>query len=233
MQFLVADDDTISRMAVVDLLENVRGAVVEQVNDGLAAQKYLMNALEPCICVLDVRMPGLSGIKLLEWIRSSPDFLGWPVLLITSQNDKDTVQEAARLRVDGYVIKPAGLESVQRLSQTAERFAGQLLERPAQTCARLNITAARYSQYIASFAQQMQHLMRDWGAPGFTADALSGAIDACRTAGMTLGCNQLQLVLSKAAQDPDPRHKRAIAMAMQGVISQYRRYATARAEGPR
>jgi two-component system chemotaxis response regulator CheY len=223
MKFLLADDDAISRMAVVDLLENLKKAEIEQVTDGMMAQQFLMNTNEPYLCIFDVRMPGLNGLELLRWMRACPEFLGWPVMLITSQNDMGTVQEAARLRVDGYVIKPAGMESVQRITQTVEKFTTQLLDRPNQTCAKLNITASRYSQYIASLAQQIQTLVRDWDSQD--PNTLNCSIDACKTASTTLGCQQLQLVLAEAAKKPDPRMRRAIAMSMQGVLTQYRRYA--------
>jgi two-component system chemotaxis response regulator CheY len=51
-------------------------------------------------------MPGGSGLDLLKFVRSNPRFQKLPFLLLTTENDKDTIMQAIKLGVSAYLLKP-------------------------------------------------------------------------------------------------------------------------------
>ncbi len=86
------------------------------ISDGKAAIDYLAgtgqyaNRTEyplPCLVLLDLKMPRVSGLEVLKWIRGQPSFCTMPVLMITSSNLDGDVHRAYLLGANGYLIKPS------------------------------------------------------------------------------------------------------------------------------
>jgi len=61
---------------------------------------------KPSFTLLDVRMPGRSGLDVLEWIRASPSLALHPVFMMTGSSHPDHVGKAFHLGVGSYFIKP-------------------------------------------------------------------------------------------------------------------------------
>jgi DNA-binding response OmpR family regulator len=100
---LVADDDAdIRELVEFKLTQN--GYDVEAVSDGLAAWESFQ-AARPSLVILDVMMPGLSGIDVLRKIRESED-AGVPVLLLSAKSRDSDVDTGFAVGADDYVIKP-------------------------------------------------------------------------------------------------------------------------------
>ena len=75
---LVADDHPAVLQAVSDILDDSGISVVARVTDGAAAAERI-EALRPQVALLDVRMPGLSGIDVARRVaRSAADSPNWP-----------------------------------------------------------------------------------------------------------------------------------------------------------
>lgn len=88
-------------------------AKLHMVPDGSAAVEYLEKAgatpatPRPALILLDLNMPRLSGLEVLAWIRRQPALTGIPVVIFTSSNHEGDQNEARRLGVDAYVVKPS------------------------------------------------------------------------------------------------------------------------------
>jgi len=86
------------------------GAVVEEASDGQPALELLDKALvhkQPFrLLLLDLMMPRVSGIQVLEAIRKHPDLQKLPVVVISARSDKETVLLCRKYEVMGYVLKP-------------------------------------------------------------------------------------------------------------------------------
>ena len=89
------------------------------VRDGVDAMHYLSGMFlyadrriypMPCLLLLDVRMPRMSGWDVLRWIRANPIVQRLPVVMMSSTELAADVDAANRLRPDAYVIKPARLD---------------------------------------------------------------------------------------------------------------------------
>ena len=101
---LVADDDPDIRDLVVFKLEQA-GFAVRAVADGSAALTALED-LTPDVVVLDVMMPGLSGLDVLRQIRTMDRLDGVKVLLLTARARDTDVDDGYNTGADDYVTKP-------------------------------------------------------------------------------------------------------------------------------
>ncbi len=101
---LVAEDDTGTRMLLTAVLER-SGHDVVQAEDGLKAWGAL-RTYRPDVVVSDINMPGLTGIELLEQVRSDQDLALTPVILLTSLQERRDERLAMSKGADDYITKP-------------------------------------------------------------------------------------------------------------------------------
>ena len=99
---IIADDESIIRMDVREMLTNLGYLVVGEVGDGRSAV-HLARELKPDIVVMDIKMPDMDGIeaaKILTEERIAP------VLLLSAYSQRDLVERAKEAGVAGYIVKP-------------------------------------------------------------------------------------------------------------------------------
>ena len=60
----------------------------------------------PTHVLLDLKLPELSGLEVLEWIRSRPSFAGLPVIVLSSSRESSDLERAKRIGIDAYEVKP-------------------------------------------------------------------------------------------------------------------------------
>ena len=101
-RILLADDHPFMRTGVEAVLRGSRYEVVATAASGEAALEAIAHT-DPDICLLDVRMPGLSGVEVLERLRGAGDTRKL-VLLTVELEDADLIR-AVRAGVDGVVLK--------------------------------------------------------------------------------------------------------------------------------
>lgn len=76
----------------------------------------------PCLILLDIQMPGTSGLEVLKWIRTQPSVAAVPVLMLTmSANDAD-VHRAYLVGANGYVTKPTKMEEMVVVARGIRNF---------------------------------------------------------------------------------------------------------------
>jgi two-component system, chemotaxis family, sensor kinase CheA len=117
-RILVADDSLTSRTLERNILVGA-GFEVETVEDGAAAFAALQ-ARPFDLLVSDVQMPEMSGLELAARVRSTPALAKLPIILVTSLDQPDDIQEGARVGANEYIVKgqfdqKALLEAVSRL----------------------------------------------------------------------------------------------------------------------
>ncbi len=104
MKILLVDDDPLILRTYGDGLRS-RGFQVERAEDGLEAAKILHRA-KPDAIVLDLMMPKLSGLEVLERIRAHESTKLIPTVILTSSKQEEDLLEGYRLGVNSYVRKP-------------------------------------------------------------------------------------------------------------------------------
>jgi DNA-binding response OmpR family regulator len=117
---LVADDDADIRELVAFKLEQA-GFDVTAVADGAAALDAI-RANPPRLAVLDVMMPGLSGIDVLRQVRSDESLGDVRIILLTARSRDLDVDDGFASGADDYVIKPfSPKELVRRVTVVLQR----------------------------------------------------------------------------------------------------------------
>ncbi|MFZ6775156.1 response regulator, partial [Undibacterium sp. SXout7W] len=91
MKVLVVDDDVVSRIVLMHLIDSCGVHDIVEAEDGAAAWEQLEAGLRPALCFCDLRMPRLSGMELLQRVKGNPDLQAMPFVLISSATDRDTV----------------------------------------------------------------------------------------------------------------------------------------------
>ena len=100
VRILVAEDEALIRMDLVEMLEEAGYTVVAQATNGEEAIA-LANEHTPDLAILDVKMPVLDGISAAEKIISIA-----PVLMLTAFSQRELVERARDAGVMAYVVKP-------------------------------------------------------------------------------------------------------------------------------
>lgn len=126
---LAVDDDPAILAALSQLLDT-EGARVVTLNEPLRFWETL-TATSPDLVVLDVDMPGVSGIELCQVIRGDPRWSQVPVVFLTARTDTQSIQAVFAAGADDYVSKPlVGAELTARIANRIER--SRLLRRMAE-----------------------------------------------------------------------------------------------------
>ena len=102
IRVLVAEDEAIIRLDLVETLRDAGYDVVAAVGDGAKAVE-LATTLRPDVVILDVAMPVLDGISAAEQITTSRIA---PVLMLTAFSQRELVQRATKAGAMAYLVKP-------------------------------------------------------------------------------------------------------------------------------
>ncbi len=102
MRILIAEDETIIRLDLRDLLQRAGFDVCAEARDGVEAVE-LARTEKPDLAVLDVKMPRLDGIEAARRILAERPI---PVVMLTAYGQDELVSRAVEAGVFGYLVKP-------------------------------------------------------------------------------------------------------------------------------
>lgn len=105
IKYLVVDDFATMRRVVRSQLRELGIESIEEAEDGQEALGHLQKGGFGFV-VTDWNMPNMQGIDLLRAIRSDAQLRHLPVLMVTAENKKENILEAAQAGVNGYIVKP-------------------------------------------------------------------------------------------------------------------------------
>ena len=139
LRILIAEDETIIRLDLKQLLERAGYEVVAEAKDGEEAVA-LARSEEPELAILDVKMPKLDGIEAARRILEERPV---PIVMLTAYGQQELVSRAVEAGVFGYLVKPfreqdllpaiaaarARHEELQALRAEAESLADALAAR--------------------------------------------------------------------------------------------------------
>ena len=132
MRILIADDESIIRMGLKKMLQEMGHEVVTAVNGreaiGMAQQH------QPDLAILDIKMPYTDGLQAAKTISQTAPL---PILLLTAFSEQDLIEKATDLPIQGYLLKPI---------------------KPAELSAAIAVARKRFeeSQAAAERAQQLE-----------------------------------------------------------------------------
>jgi response regulator NasT len=102
MRILIAEDETIIRLDLRELLEKAGFEVCAEAKDGEEAVT-LARTIEPDLALLDVKMPKLDGIDAARRILEERPI---PIVMVTAYGEEELVSRAVEAGVFGYLVKP-------------------------------------------------------------------------------------------------------------------------------
>jgi response regulator NasT len=105
-RILIAEDETLIRMDLAEMLREAGYEVVGEAPDGVEAIE-LVKTLKPDLAILDVKMPRLDGISAASEISAY-----CPTLMLTAFSQRELVERARDAGVMGYVVKPFTIDDL-------------------------------------------------------------------------------------------------------------------------
>src|SRR5581483_5226864 len=101
------------------------------VPNGRAAIDYLKGAGEyadrkahplPCLTLLDLNMPGMSGLEVLKWAKSTPSTRHLIIVMLTSSNQESDIRHAYEEGANGYLVKPGGIQDIVKMARAIKDY---------------------------------------------------------------------------------------------------------------
>ncbi|MDH5229322.1 MAG: chemotaxis response regulator CheY [Gammaproteobacteria bacterium] len=124
MKILIVDDFSTMRRIIKNLLRDLGFNNTEEADDGQTALPMLKKNNYDFL-VTDWNMPGMTGIDLLKAVRADPEINTLPVLMVTAEQKKEQIVEAAQAGVNGYIVKPFTATTLkEKLDKIFERING-------------------------------------------------------------------------------------------------------------
>jgi CheY-like chemotaxis protein len=106
------------------------------VTDGIQAMKFLnsqdnfSDAHRPDLILLDLNLPKKSGREVLQEIKTAPDLLAIPVVILTSSKDDEDIYRSYKLQANCYVTKPVRFDQFVNVVRAIEDFWFKVVKLP-------------------------------------------------------------------------------------------------------
>ena len=114
----VVDDDEEMSHAVGLMLKLLDCRVTTFFNVRSAAQN-IVSGKKPELLILDINMPEVSGLDMVEFLRRRADTKDLPIVMLSSEATDLIVDQAMQLGADSYVMKPVTVEELEKAMATA------------------------------------------------------------------------------------------------------------------
>ena len=115
---LVEDNPNDLELTLEALNEQNLANRVIPLNDGVEAMEYLLykgkfenrEKENPAVILLDIKMPRMDGIEVLQAIKTNPELKTIPVVMLTSSREEPDLKKCYDLGVNAYVVKPVNFK---------------------------------------------------------------------------------------------------------------------------
>jgi DNA-binding NarL/FixJ family response regulator len=128
IRVVLADDHVFVRDGIKSLLENEANIeVVGEATDGLEALK-MVEINQPDLLILDIRMPNLTGIEVVEKLRSQNNLV--KIVMLSMHESEEYVLKSIKAGADGYLLKGSSkeefLKALHTVSEGGKYFSGDI-----------------------------------------------------------------------------------------------------------
>ncbi len=120
LNILLIEDNMIEIMKItrtITLLK-LKHKVIEANNADKALLLLRDSKKLPDIILLDLNMPKISGIEFLRIVKNDENLRHIPIIILTTSNNKNDLQECYRLGISGYILKPLKYEDYVKKIET-------------------------------------------------------------------------------------------------------------------
>jgi two-component system chemotaxis response regulator CheY len=110
--WIIDDDEEMGR--AIELMLRLLDCETTMFFSARTAVQILLTGKNPDLMIVDVNMPEVSGLDLIEFLRRRPEWKHTPILMLSSEAADTMIDKALRLGADGYVLKPVTLEELEK-----------------------------------------------------------------------------------------------------------------------
>jgi DNA-binding response OmpR family regulator len=115
--WIVDDDEEMSR--AVGLMLNLLDCDTTSFLTVRSAVQSLLTGKMPDLIILDINLPEVSGLDMLEFLRRRPEWKNLPIVMLSSESADSIVDKALELGADSYVMKPVTIEELEKAMATS------------------------------------------------------------------------------------------------------------------
>lgn len=115
--WIVDDDEEMNR--AIGLMLKMLDCEVRSFHTARSAAQTLLTGKSPQILILDLHMPEVSGLDLLEFLRRRPEWRELPIIMLSSESGDLTMDQALKMGADSYITKPVTIEELEKAMATA------------------------------------------------------------------------------------------------------------------
>ncbi len=117
-QIWIVDDDEEMIRAIRLMLKLLNCEVTSYLSARSAAAAFAKGN-QPDLLILDINMPEVTGLDMLEFLRRRGDWNDMPIVMLSTEAADVTVDKALALGADGYVSKPVTIEELEKVMNAA------------------------------------------------------------------------------------------------------------------
>ena len=117
-QVWIVDDDEEMNRAIGLMLKMLDCEVIAFHNARSVVQTLLANKA-PDLLLLDINMPEVSGLDLLEFLRRRKEWKELPIIMLSSETAESMVDKTLQMGADSYLMKPVTIEELEKAMATA------------------------------------------------------------------------------------------------------------------
>jgi DNA-binding response OmpR family regulator len=181
---------------LLNILQAEGNHAIKTAADGDAALKLMEDPRHPFdVVFLDLQLPSISGLDLLERVRATPACRYVRVIICTTSTDSATVVRAARLGVRHYMVKPADkIRVFEQLNIIKAEIAGlQKIEKPEEAAGRLGVDLPTYKAKVGTTLEHMERWLTKAKAGAQSEDRQQLAADSgqLKTDALDLGLREV------------------------------------------
>ncbi len=205
----VVDDDPTLRKLMCELLLSDIAVEVQEADNGAEAWSMFKSGLNADIAIVDIRLPKLSGLDLLQMLRQDNRYRQQKVIICSTLNDRSSIVRAANLGVNGYLLKPfyadVFLDRVRKVIapvQKGRATPDEPLEPGDRAAHRLGISLQLYQDLLGVFVKELTDFVAllKSGSPEIRPEQVLNKCSAIKGAASTMGARPLVGIVARLEQ---------------------------------
>ena len=110
--WIVDDDEEMSR--AIGLMLKLLDCEVRAFYNARSAAQTLLTGVSPQLLILDINMPEVSGLDMLEFLRRRSEWKSLPIIMLSSEAADSMVDQALQMGANTYLTKPVTIEELEK-----------------------------------------------------------------------------------------------------------------------
>jgi CheY-like chemotaxis protein len=121
---LIEDDPDHAALICAAIIQAGLGCEIEHAASGEAALDILFHRTKrkPDVLLLDINLPGMDGLRVLERIKADHRLDALPVVMLTTSSAEEDIKAAHRSHANSYVVKPTDYCELKRVMQAIAAY---------------------------------------------------------------------------------------------------------------